>query len=139
MAFSENNFLAALSDWGDRIDNLDNDLLAIAGRLVEEMKTDAPVDTGVLRNSIQATVENNTLSFQMIYYGFFQNYGVAGTEGDARFGVVNEVPSGILPPPLQSNKYQYKERAYGIPAQDFFDFGYLATAIQNEIANRIEL
>ncbi len=133
------NFLDALSRFGERIETLDDTLLGIAGRLVQEMKTDAPVDQGDLRNSIQATVENNSISFQMLYYGFFQNYGVAGTEGDSRFGVVNEVPSGILPPPRQSSKYQYRDRKFGIPAQDFFDFDYMGTLIQNEIANRLEL
>ena len=133
------DFFAELDNLTRNIEDMDSTLLAIAGRLVSEMKADAPVDIGNLRDSIQATVENNTLSFQMLVYGLFQNYGVAGTEGDSRFGVVDEVPAGVLPPPLRGSKYQYKERAYGIPAQRFLDIEYLATQIQQEIVERIEL
>lgn len=132
------DFLSALESFGDRVDNVDNYLLALAGQLVSELKSNAPVDQGDLKNSIQVVAEGNTLKIEMLAYGMFQNYGVAGTEGDSRFGVVEEVPSFVLPPPLRSNKYQFKERKFGLPAQNWFDVDILRATIFNEIENRLE-
>lgn len=131
------DFFRALDQFGEEINNLDNTLLAIGAQLVERLKSRAPVDEGDLRDSIQATVQDNTLSIQMLVYGLFQNYGVAGTEGDSRFGVVEEVPSFITPPPKQSSKYQFKERRFGIPAQNWFNADALQMAVYDEIENRI--
>ena len=133
------DFLSELESFGESISNLDDILLGVSGQIVAQLKAAAPVDEGDLRNSIQAVIENNTIRIAMLEYGSFQNYGVAGTEGDSRFGVVEEVPAGVLPPPLRSSKYQYKERAYGIPAQNWYDFNQLANTITTEIANRLEL
>ena len=135
---SEGVFFAALNAFGERLTNLDDILLAVGGEIVQELKLRAPVDEGELRNSIGAVVQNNSLSIEMLVYGLFQNYGVAGTDGDSRFGVVNPVPAGILPPPRQSDKYQFRERRYGIPAQSFFNYEELAQRIQTEITNRLE-
>ena len=132
------DFLTALSNFGDRVSNIDNYLLAIGGQLAEQLKTDAPVDTSDLRNSIQVVQQDNTLRIEMLAYGMFQNYGVAGIEGDSRFGVVEEVPSFITPPPMMSNKYQYKQKRFGIPAQNWFDATALQNAVFNEIENRLE-
>lgn len=133
------DFLQELEGFGESLENLDDTLLAIAGEIVADLKAAAPVDTQALKNSIQAVVEGNSLKIAMLAYGSFQNYGVAGTEGDSRFGVVEEVPAGVLPPPIGGSKYQYKERRYGIPAQNWYDFDALSARITTEIANRIEL
>jgi len=129
------DFLSALSEFGDRVSNVDNYLLSIGGQLAEQLKTDAPVDTGALRNSIQVVQQDNTLRVEMLVYGMFQNYGVAGTE--SAFGV-EEVPSIVTPPPMMSNTYQYKQRRFGIPAQNWFDVNALRDAVFNEIENRLE-
>jgi hypothetical protein len=138
---TEQDFINQLQGFGEQLSNLDDDLLAIGGRLVSEMRANPrfPVDTGSLRNSVMAVVQDNSINIQMLYYGMFQNYGVAGVDGDSRFGVVDEVPSVILPPPLRSSKYQYKDRAYGIPARRFFNVDELAQRIETELANRITI
>ena len=133
------DFLSELESFGETLENMDNILLGIAGGVVRDLKATAPVDTGDLKNSIQAVVEGNSLKIAMLEYGSFQNYGVAGTEGDSRYGVVLDVPAGVLPPPLRSSKYQYKERAFGIPAQSWYNFEALSNRILTEIANRTEL
>ena len=134
-------FERALEGLGNAISNMDDILLAAGGRLVEQMKTNAPVDTTRLRDSIAAVVENNSLKIKMLTYGAFQNYGVAGTDEDSRYGVVDEVQAGVLPPPLMSSKYQYKTKRYGIPATRFFDVtdmtDYLAEAIEENLINQL--
>jgi len=141
MAFSERNFLAALSDWGDEISNLDNILLEVSGRIVADLKAAAPVSQGGgdLRNSIQALIQDNTLTIQMLAYGAFVNYGVKGTEDNAGL----PVPFGAGPEPTAGYgaSYAYETRRFGIDGSthQWYDYEQVATRIQNEIANRLEL
>lgn len=135
------DFESQLEDLGQALSTLDNILLAAGGRMVRDMKIRAPFDTGALTNSIVAVVEQNTLKIQMLTYGAFQNYGVAGTDGDSRFGVVNPVQDGVVPRPSTEPKYRYKTKRFGIPAQNFFNTediaDYVAEAIEEHIANQL--
>lgn len=136
------DFERQLENLGQGLIAIDQVLLATGGRFVADMKNYVPVDTGELRNSLKAIVENNTLKINMKLYGAFQNYGVAGTEVDSRYGVVDEVQNGVTPMPLMSSKYQYKTKRYGIPATRFFDASemsdYLVEAVEEYLINQLE-
>jgi len=139
MAFSEDNFTAALSDWGERLEDLDNILLLVSSQIVADLKAAAPVDSGALRNSIQAVIQDNSLTIEMLAYGSFVNFGVKGTRDNRGL----PVPFGAGPEPTlgYGKPYSYKTRKFGIDGNrhQWYDFDALATRIQNEIANRIEL
>jgi len=138
MATSVDNFIAALDDYGDRLSDMDSILLEVGGRIVGDLKAAAPVDTGRLRNSIQAVVQDNTLSIQMLAYGSFVNYGVSGTEDNDGL----PVPFGAGPEPRGNygNPYAFQTRRFGIPGSEhqWYDFESLANRIQTEIAQRIQ-
>ena len=72
-------FERSLQDFGEGLSNIQPILLNIGGRIVDEIKAGAPVDSGALRNSIKAVIEDDSLTIAMLYYGIFQNYGVDGT------------------------------------------------------------
>ena len=139
MATSVDNFIAALDDYGERLTNMNDILLHVGGRIVGDLQAAAPVDTGNLRNSIGAVIEDNTLTIQMLAYGAFVNYGVKGIEDNAGL----PVPFGAGPEPRASygNPYAFETRKFGIPGSEhqWYDFESLANRIQTEIANRIEL
>lgn len=126
-------FEQQLNQFGQEISNLDDVLLAAGGRLVEQMKALAPVDTGDLKNSIQAVVQDNTLQIQMLYYGMFQNFGVKGTQDN--LGVV--VPEGVSPIPREGDKYSFKTRRFGIPNQTFFNVDSMADFVAQAVAENI--
>ena len=136
------DFEAQMNDLGQALSSIDEVLLNAGGKLIADMKQKVPFDTGALYSSLGAVVEDNSLKISMLTYGAFQNYGVAGTDGDSRFGVVDEVPSAVQPGPLRGSKYQFKERRFGLPAQDFFDTNtmtdYLAQAVEDYITNQIQ-
>lgn len=147
------DFLDRLSEFGEDLSNIDNTLLAIAGRVVEDLKAAAPQDSGALKNSIQAVVQDNSIQIEMLAYGIFQNYGVDGMNQ----AVARAVPSfGIAPQPAAGNKFGFsgdyemiggtlpfavRKSIYerGLRPQNWFDLEVLSERITNEIANRIEL
>lgn len=130
-------FERAMDQFGQEISNLDGVLLAAGGRLVDQMKAAAPVDTGALKNSIQAVVQDNTLQIQMLVYGMFQNYGVKGTEDS--LGIT--VPEGVSPFPRTGDTYSFQTRRFGLPNQTFFNVDsmaeYLAEAVAENIINNL--
>lgn len=149
---SIDDFLQDLQGLGEQITNLESDLLEIGLRIVNQMKTQAPVNTGSLRNSIQALVTSNSLEIQMLAYGLFQNYGVKGTRSGFAFGV----PREISPQPRTGNQYSFnpensmiggnlpfgarvKIHQYGLKPQQFFDLDAIADQIEQELGNRIQI
>ena len=126
-------FANELEGLGQSITRLDDILLATGGRLVQQMKAAAPVDTGDLKNSIQAVVENNQLQIQMLVYGMFQNFGVKGTEDS--LGIT--VPEGVSPIPRQGDKYSFQSRRFGLPNQTFFNVDAMADTLAEAIAENI--
>ena len=133
------DFFNALDQFGENIDNLDNYLLALGGQIVAELRANAPVDEGDLRNSITAIVENDTLVLGMLTYGAFTNYGVRGTED--QLGI--EVPSGVTPPPFMGSTYQFKERRFGIRdyqtryGRTWIDWDALTQRVYDAVTNEI--
>ena len=141
-----------LEGFGEQLSNLNNDLLEIGGRIVNEMKSAAPSHTGALRNSIQAVVEDNSLTLEMLAYGVFQNYGVDGMSRQVAdpvpsFGVIQprtgnrfgfsgdyEMIGGDLPIGARKKIYQL-----GLKPQRWFNLELLSDQVEIEIANRIDL
>jgi hypothetical protein len=135
------DFESQLENLGQALSTIDNILLNAGGKMVADMKQHAPFDTGALYSSLAAVVENNTLKISMLNYGAFQNYGVAGQQGESRFGVVDAVQDGVDLRPTTEPKYKYKTKKFGIPARRFFNTDdiadYVAIAIEEHIANQL--
>ncbi len=64
-------FESALSDFGETMSNLSPILTQIGGRIVDEVKQGAPIDTGAVGNCIKGVIQDDTLSVEMLYYGIF--------------------------------------------------------------------
>lgn len=62
--------------------NLNQTLQEFADSLVQELKQNAPKNTGALANSIKATVTDNSISVEMLEYADFINKGVNGKENN---------------------------------------------------------
>jgi hypothetical protein len=123
-------FEAALQQFGEELPSqLDADLLLIGGELVAQLKSMSPTDTGALKASMQAIIQDNTLKIEMLYYGMFQNYGVSGATDS--LGVT--VPVGILPRPLAEPNYQFGIRKQGLRARGFFNVDQMATQIAERL------
>lgn len=124
-------FQQALQQFGEELPNqLDADLLIIGGELVAQLKALSPTDTGALKGSMQAIVQDNLLKIEMLYYGMFQNFGVSGTNDS--LGV--QVPQGVSPRPLAEPNYQFGIRKTGLRARAFFNVDQMS----EQIANRLD-
>ena len=66
------------------------------GDIIGDMKRNAPVDTGALRNSIRGEATSNSMTIFMNDYGNFQNYGVGPSPKN---GTIKKVEFGISPRP----------------------------------------
>ena len=123
-------FEEQLAGFGESIRDLNPLLDQLANEIASQIRQDAPVDTGALRNSIRTFVSNNSFELTMLYYGAFQNYGVKGTEQ----GTADPVAFGITPRPTNEPFYAFKTRRYGLPPRRFFDI----TDIEDLIVRRLE-
>ena len=150
---SVDNFMAALQDFGEDLSNMDNILLSISSGIVNDLKQAAPQDSGALKNSIQAVIEDNSIRIAMLEYGIFQNYGVDGMNQP----IADEVPSfGIEPQPRTGNKFGFsgdyemiggslpfgvRKSIYekGLRPQHWFDLDIISERITREIANRLDI
>jgi len=146
-------FESALGDFGETMSNLSPILTQIGGRLVDQIKDRAPIgDTGALRQSIKAVIQDDSLAIEMLYYGIFQNYGVDGNPGKPatdvpRFGVPQpegggrrfafpendgEMIGGGLS--FGARKTIYK---MGLKPQSFFDVDEIAEAVARGVAQQL--
>ena len=123
-------FEEQLADFGESIRDLSPILNQIAQDVAAQIKAAAPVDTGRLKQSINAFVTANSLEITMLYYGAFQNYGVKGTEDN----IANKVEFGITPRPSSEPYYAFKTRRFGLPPKRFFNLEDL----QSLVAQRVE-
>lgn len=144
-------FEAQLGNLGENLDNIQTILTEIGGRIVDDMKANAPADSGDLRNSIQARITDSTLQVEMLAYGVFQNYGVDGTNRS----VANSVPQfGIEPQPAAGSKFGFsgdytmiggdlpfgvRKKIYqlGIRPQPFFNIDDMSELITEYVAERL--
>ena len=143
-------FESALGDFGETMSNLSPVLTAIGGRLVDQIKQEAPTNTGALRNSIKAVIQDDSLAIEMLYYGIFQNYGVDGMQNaparevprfgapqptaGARFGFSGnfEMIGGSLPYGVRKSIYKM-----GLKPQPFFDVDAIAAAVADGVAQNL--
>ena len=143
-------FESALGDFGETMQNLSPILTQIGGRLVDQIKADAPVNSGALRQSIKAVIEQDSLSIEMLYYGIFQNYGVDGIQN----APAREVPSyGVLQPTAGSRfgfsgdfemiggglSFGARKQIYkmGLKPQPFFNVDVIAAAVADGVAQQL--
>ncbi len=143
-------FESALSDFGETLTNLSPILTEIGGRLVDQIKQDAPTDSGALRNSIKAVIEEDQLSIEMLYYGIFQNYGVDGMQN----APAREVPRyGVMQPTTGSRfgfsgdytmiggdlSFGARKTIYkmGLRPQPFFDVDAISAAVADGVAEQL--
>jgi hypothetical protein len=122
--------VADLGMLGQELSDPQSLLTEIAEPIVAEMKRRAPVDTGALRNSIGYEINGTELSFDMLYYGMFQNYGVKGTDDDRGL----PVPFGLLPPRV-GDRYSFTKRRFGLIPQTFFNYDTITNTITDGIAD----
>tara|TARA_R110002020_G_scaffold445881_1_gene657840 strand:+ start:3819 stop:4274 length:456 start_codon:yes stop_codon:yes gene_type:complete len=142
-------FESALGDFGETMSNLSPILTQIGGRLVDQIKQDAPTNTGALRNSIKAVIADDSLTIQMLDYGVFQNYGVDGMQN----APAREVPFGV-PQPTAGRRFGFsgnytmiggdlsfgaRKEIYkmGLKPQRFFDVDQIAGAIADGVAQQL--
>lgn len=123
-------FEEQLADFGESIRDLSPILNQIAEDIADQIRQAAPVDTGRLRNSVNAFVTANSLEITMLYYGAFQNYGVNGTQDN----IANRVEFGVAPRPSSEPFYAFKSRRFGLPPKRFFNLDDL----QSLVAQRVE-
>ncbi len=127
------DFENQINQFGQGLNNLDLYLLQVAGGIVDRMKQRSPVDTGALKQSIRAEVMNNTLTFKMMFYGGFQNYGVRGTQDNK--GI--DVEFGVQPRPSAEPFYAFKKRRFGLRNRDFFNMNDMSDEVANYLADRL--
>ena len=127
------DFERFLEDKGQEISNISQLIAETMQPYIQDMIRRAPVRTGALVRSIGYTVvDNTTISFNMLDYGVFQNYGVSGTQDN----LGRPVPFGVEPEP-RGTFYQFRQRRFGLPAQTFFNVDDLRTQIVEDIENKL--
>jgi len=119
-------------DLSTNLEKIDELLLSIAKPIIEKIKAKAPSDTGKLKASIKAEIENNTLIIKMLNYGAFQNYGVKG-KNDSKG---KEVEFGINLQP-KSSVFAFEKRKFGITQRNFFDVNEITDEIIEKITENI--
>jgi len=128
-----NEFEQQLGGFGESLQDITAILLQVAGPIVDDIKSRAPVDTGALKQSVQARVQGDSLFIEMIYYGMFQNFGVNGTEDR----IANEVPFGVSERPTSEPFYAFKQRRFGLPARGFFDVDLITEIVADGVAQQL--
>ena len=143
-------FERALGDFGETMSNLSPILTQIGGRIVDQIKSGAPVDSGALRNSVKAVIQDDALAIEMLYYGIFQNYGVDGMQN----APAREVPPFGVPQPTAGRRFGFsgnyemiggdlsfgaRKQIYkmGLKPQSFFDVDAIAAAVADGVAQQL--
>ena len=145
-------FETALQDFGETMSNLSPILIQIGGRIVDDVKQGAPIDTGALRQSIKAVIQDDALAIEMLYYGIFQNYGVDGYPGKP----ATDVPRfGVLQPEGGGSRFTFPENdgemiggdlnfgarktiyKMGLKPQSFFNVDEIAEAVAEGVAQQL--
>ena len=143
-------FERALGDFGETMSNLSPVLTQIGGRIVDQIKSGAPVDSGALRNSVKAVIENDALAIEMLYYGIFQNYGVDGLQN----APAREVPPFGVPQPTAGRRFGFsgnyemiggdlsfgaRKQIYkmGLKPQSFFNVDAIADAVADGVTQAL--
>lgn len=143
-------FERALGDFGETMSNLSPVLTQIGGRIVDQIKSGAPVDSGALRNSVKAVIQDDALAIEMLYYGIFQNYGVDGMQN----APAREVPPFGVPQPTAGRRFGFsgnyemiggdlsfgaRKQIYkmGLKPQSFFNVDAIADAVADGVTQAL--
>ena len=143
-------FERALGDFGETMSNLSPILTQIGGRIVDQIKSGAPVDSGALRNSVKAVIQDDALAIEMLYYGIFQNYGVDGMQN----APASEVPRFGVPQPTAGRRFGFsgnyemiggdlsfgaRKQIYkmGLKPQSFFNVDVIAATVADGVTQAL--
>jgi len=147
------DFEKELNDLGQAIESFgQGQLVNIVGQVIADMRAKAPIKTGALVRSMQATVNPDlSFSFYMLDYGFYQNYGVAGFDANQAISTPQYGlgPDALAPRSGWGTEYAFRDRRdqnkkynynrYGIKAKEFFDIDdqrdFIVTEMQRYIDN----
>ena len=113
MALSPEQIAAQIADIGtDLPQSLEVALQQAAQIAIDEIKSNPnfPVNTGRLRDSLQARIiDGQFLGITMENYGFFQNFGVTGTQNTKQQFGVDEITRTFLPP-REGDTYSFNKQ-----------------------------
>ena len=123
-----------LNNLATELTELDKWLLETSKSIVDQLKSQAPVDSGDLKNSIKAEVINNTLVIKMLNYGVFQNYGVSGTKDN--LGKPTEFGISIA---NEGTIFKFDNRRFGIKSKNFFNVGDITDEVIEKIIQQLNL
>lgn len=113
------DLIAELDQFGTELEQVTETSLAeiartLPNKLRGEIFSKKQSRTGTLSSSITARHSGNTLSFGMVYYGYYQVFGVNGTGFRGAFGLPNTYKNAL--PPSSGDKYQFRKILHpGIP------------------------
>jgi hypothetical protein len=142
MAFDQSAFDNFQTGIVDGLENLDRELQALATEIVTEMRRDVPKNDKELMKSIKFQLDRYSFRLSMLEYGFYQNFGVSGTDGGYNtetphkafgnsFGGIKQ-PFGISKP-ISDGNFNYRSRKFGIPSRQFYDL----EQIQNRLGQLV--
>ena len=121
MSLTIDQLTAELGQLGDELSDPQTMLAQLGDDIVQSMKANVPVDTGALKGSIRwQTNGPNSISFEMLNYGIYQNYGVRPNASAMSMSKFWGNRFGGLTQPQFGAGYQ-PPRTFGLPARKFFD------------------
>lgn len=120
------DFIGDLAALGETLSNPQELLAELGDNMVTTIKSQVPVDTGALRNSIRwGFVGENAIELSMLDYGLFQNYGVMPNynSGSYHKPFMNDFGTITQPQPAPGFGIGpgYSNRNFGLPARKFYD------------------
>jgi hypothetical protein len=157
MALTPEQISRQLEDIGTDMPRAIFEELELAARLaIREVRLDVPIDSGKLRQSINASIiDDQYLGITMLDYGWFQNFGVKGTKNDTTQFGVSEIVKEFLPP-RQGSTYSFNPNKKmiggdlpfgvrvsihqkGINAQNFINIEELVDRVVELVNQNLEL
>jgi len=144
MAETVDDFILDLAQLGEALSDPQTLLAEIGDQVVVTMKQNVPVDTGALRGSISwSFTGSNSIEFNMLEYGWYQNYGVLPNYNQASYhkpflsdfgGITNPQPA-----PNFGMGSGYRNRAFGLPARKFYDELIISEYIGSQFLEEITI
>lgn len=144
MAETVDDFILDLAQLGEALSDPQTLLAEIGDQVVVTMKQNVPVDTGRLKGSISwSFTGSNSIEFNMLEYGWYQNYGVLPNYNQASYhkpfvsdfgGITNPQPA-----PNFGMGSGYRNRAFGLPARKFYDELIISEYIGSQFLEEITI
>ena len=144
MAETVSQFVNDLAQLGEALSDPQTLLAEIGDQVVVTMKQNVPVDTGRLKGSISwSFTGSNAIEFNMLEYGWYQNYGVLPNYNQASYhkpflsdfgGITNPQPA-----PNFGMGSGYRNRAFGLPARKFYDELIISEYIGSQFLEEITI